>query len=86
MTVLKMIHSSKLQEHTLKADMQQDLKITQLTLSTKKAIADHVAAYSENPGAFYIEAYSAIIAVTEAIKAAGSTDYDKLVAALRNNW
>lgn len=52
----------------------------------KKAIADHVAAYSENPGAFYIEAYSAIIAVTEAIKAAGSTDYDKLVAALRNNW
>ncbi len=66
--------------------MQQDLKITQLTLYNKKAIADHVAAYSENPGAFYIEAYSAIIAVTEAIKAAGSTDYDKLVAALRNNW
>jgi len=52
----------------------------------KKAIADHVAAYSEKPGAFYIEAYSAMIAITEAIKAAGSTDYAKVTAALKSNW
>lgn len=52
----------------------------------KKAIADHIAAYSEKPGAFYIEAYSAMIAITEAIKAANSTDYDKVTAALRSNW
>jgi len=52
----------------------------------QKAIADHEAAYGEKPGAFYIEAYSAMIAMTEAIKAAGSTDYDAVTAALKNNW
>lgn len=52
----------------------------------QKAIADHEAAYNEKPGAFYIEAYSAMIAITEAIKAAGSTDYDKVTAALKENW
>ncbi|ADD67671.1 Extracellular ligand-binding receptor [Denitrovibrio acetiphilus DSM 12809] len=52
----------------------------------KQAIANHKAAYNEDPGAFYIEAYSAMVAITEAIKAAGSTDYDKVTAALRSNW
>jgi branched-chain amino acid transport system substrate-binding protein len=52
----------------------------------KKAIADHKAAYSEDPGAFYIEAYSAIIAITEAIKSAGTTEYAKVTAALKSNW
>jgi len=52
----------------------------------KKAIADFKETYKEDPGAFYTEAYSAMIAITEAIKAAGSTDYDKVTAALRSNW
>jgi branched-chain amino acid transport system substrate-binding protein len=52
----------------------------------KKAIADHKAAFNEDPGAFYIEAYSAIIAITEAMKAAGSTEYAKVTEALRTNW
>jgi branched-chain amino acid transport system substrate-binding protein len=52
----------------------------------QKAIADHKAAYNEDPGAFYIEAYSAVIAVTEAMKAAGSTDYAAVTEALKNNW
>lgn len=52
----------------------------------KKSIEDHKAAFNEDPGAFYIEAYSAMIAITEAIKAAGSTEYDKVTAALRSNW
>jgi branched-chain amino acid transport system substrate-binding protein len=52
----------------------------------KKAVADHISKFSEKPGAFYIEAYSAAIAVTNAIAKAGSTDYDKITEALRNNW
>jgi len=52
----------------------------------KKAIAAHEAAFSEKPGAFYIEAYSAMIAITEAIKAAGTTDYDKVTAVLKSKW
>jgi len=52
----------------------------------KKAHADYEAAYGEKAGASYTEAYSAIIAITEAIKSAGSTDYDKVTAALKANW
>jgi len=52
----------------------------------KKAIDSHVAKFSEKPGAFYIEAYSATLAITNAIAKAGSTDYAKVVDALRNNW
>lgn len=52
----------------------------------KKAHAAHEAEYGEKAGAFYTEAYSAMVAITEAIKAAGSADYDKVTAALRSNW
>lgn len=51
----------------------------------QQASADYEAAYNEKPGAFFTEAYSAMIAMTEAMKAAGSTDYDKVTAALREN-
>lgn len=52
----------------------------------KKAHAAHEDAYSEKAGAFYTEAYSAMIAIAEAIKAAGTTDYDKVTAVLKNTW
>ena len=37
------------------------------------------------PGAFYDNAYSATVALLEAIKAAGSTDSQKIMEALRTN-
>lgn len=52
----------------------------------KQAAKEYEAAYHEKPGAFYTEAYSAMIAITNAIKVAGSTDYAKVTAALRNSW
>jgi len=52
----------------------------------KKAVADHIAAYNEEPGAFYTEAYSAMIAITEAIKKAGTTDSAKVQEVLKSTW
>jgi len=48
-----------------------------------KAIQDHKDAYKSDPGAFYLNAYSAALALLNAIQKAGSTDYDAIVKALR---
>ncbi|MBN2874449.1 MAG: branched-chain amino acid ABC transporter substrate-binding protein, partial [Spirochaetales bacterium] len=52
-----------------------------------KAVADHKAKYNgEEPGAFFLNAYAATQAAVNAIKVAGSTDYDAIVKALRSEY
>lgn len=51
-----------------------------------KAIADHKKAFGSEPGAFFLNAYAAAQALFNAIAKAGSTDYNKIVAALKSNY
>ncbi len=44
---------------------------------------EHKAAYGTDPGAFFLNAYAATIALLAAIENAGSTDYEAIVNALR---
>jgi branched-chain amino acid transport system substrate-binding protein len=46
----------------------------------------HKKAYGADPGAFYLNAYSAALALLNAIEKAGSTDYDALVKALQTDY
>ena len=48
------------------------------------AIAAHKKAYNEDPGAFYENAYSAALALLNAIEKAGSTDMAAVIKALQN--
>ena len=50
-----------------------------------QAHENHKKKYGSEPGAFYDNAYSATIALLEAIKAAGGTDSQKIMEALRTN-
>ncbi|GAB6126318.1 branched-chain amino acid ABC transporter substrate-binding protein [Humidesulfovibrio idahonensis] len=50
----------------------------------KKAAADHEKEFGAKPGAFFPQAYAAAQALLNAVQKAGSTDYDKVVAALHN--
>jgi len=50
----------------------------------KKAVADHEKEFGAKPGAFFPQAYAAAQALLNAVAKAGSTDYDKVVAALHN--
>jgi branched-chain amino acid transport system substrate-binding protein len=50
------------------------------------ANAAHKAAYGEDPGAFFLNAYSAALALLNAIEKAGSTDYDAISKALRTEY
>ncbi len=43
----------------------------------------HKKAYGSDPGAFFLNAYAATLALLNAIEQAGSTDYDAVVKALR---
>lgn len=43
----------------------------------------HKAVYGSDPGAFFLNAYAATLALIKAIENAGSTDYDAIVSALR---
>jgi branched-chain amino acid transport system substrate-binding protein len=52
----------------------------------KKAVADYVKAYGEQPGAFFPQAYAAAQALLNAVDKAGSTDYDKVLAALHTEY
>lgn len=52
----------------------------------KEAIEEHRAAYKEEPGAFYINAYSAALALLNAIEKAGSTDSKAIADALRREY
>ena len=52
---------------------------------SKVAIDAHKAAYNEDPGAFYENAYSAALALANAIKVAGSTDFEAMKKALQTS-
>ena len=45
----------------------------------------HVAAYGEEPGPFFMNAYSAALAIVHAIEVAGSTEYQAMVDALHES-
>lgn len=51
-----------------------------------EAIEAHKQEFGEDPGAFYLNAYAATLALINAIEKAGSTDYDALTKALQNEW
>ncbi len=46
----------------------------------------HRKAYGEDPGAFFLNAYAATLALLNAIEKAGSTDYDALAKALKTQY
>lgn len=52
----------------------------------KKAIEDHKKEFNAEPGAFFPQAYAAAQALLNAVAKAGSTDYDKVVAALQKEF
>lgn len=51
-----------------------------------KAVEEYKKAYNTDPGAFFQEAYSATLALLNAIEKAGSTNYDALTKALQNEF
>jgi len=51
-----------------------------------KAVKAHKDKYGEAHGAFYENAYTATIALLNAIEKAGSTDYDAISKALKTEW
>ena len=51
-----------------------------------KANKEHQDAYGADPGAFYLNAYSAALALLNAVEKAGSTDYEPVANALKNEW
>lgn len=51
-----------------------------------EAIEAHKKEYGEEPGAFFLNAYAATLALVNAIEKSDSTEYDKLTAALQNEW
>jgi len=50
------------------------------------AAQEHIDKYGTEPGAFFMNAYAATLALINAIEKAGSTDYDAIVAALKSNY
>ena len=50
------------------------------------ANAAHKAAYGEDPGAFFLNAYAAALALLNAIEKSGSTDYDAISKALKTDY
>lgn len=50
------------------------------------ALQEHKDMFNADPGAFYFNAYSAAQALLNAIEKAGSTEYDKIVNALRTEY
>jgi branched-chain amino acid transport system substrate-binding protein len=50
------------------------------------AIKAHQAAYGEDPGAFFLNAYAAATAMLEAIRTAGSVEMDAVTNALRSQY
>ncbi|MFO7597222.1 MAG: branched-chain amino acid ABC transporter substrate-binding protein [Desulfocurvibacter africanus] len=52
----------------------------------QQAIEQHKAAFGSEPGAFFPEAYSASLALLNAIEKAGSTEYDAVIKALRSEY
>ncbi|AOY60055.1 MULTISPECIES: branched-chain amino acid ABC transporter substrate-binding protein [Desulfococcus] len=53
----------------------------------KAAVAAHKEKYNgEDPGAFFLNAYAATLALLNAVEKAGTTDYDAVVKALRTEF
>jgi len=52
----------------------------------KKAVEDHKKEFGSEPGSFFAQAYAATQALLNAVAKAGGTDYDKVVAALHNEY
>ncbi len=52
----------------------------------REAVAAHKEKYDADPGPFFPEAYSAALALLNAIEVADSTEYEAIVQALRNNY
>ena len=46
----------------------------------------HQEKYGEDPGAFFLNAYAATLALLNAIDKAGSTEYEAIEKALRSEW
>jgi branched-chain amino acid transport system substrate-binding protein len=46
----------------------------------------HKEVYGTDPGAFFLNAYSATLALLNAIDKTGSTDYDQITKALRSEF
>ena len=51
-----------------------------------EAIAAHQDKYGDEPGAFFLEAYAAALALFNAIEEAGSTDFAAIKAALQSEY
>ena len=51
-----------------------------------EAINAHKAKYGEDPGAFFLNAYAAALALVNAIEKSCSTEYDDIVKALRSEY
>ncbi|GAB6905141.1 Branched-chain amino acid ABC transporter periplasmic protein [Desulfosarcina cetonica] len=51
-----------------------------------EAVEAHKAKYGEDPGAFYLNAYAAALALINAMEKSCSTQYDDIVNALRSEW
>ncbi|BDQ35203.1 branched-chain amino acid ABC transporter substrate-binding protein [Pseudodesulfovibrio portus] len=52
----------------------------------QEAVAAHKAEFNADPGPFFPEAYSAALALLNAVQVAGSTDYDAVMNALRTSY
>ncbi|MCP4116707.1 MAG: branched-chain amino acid ABC transporter substrate-binding protein [Desulfobacteraceae bacterium] len=60
-----------------------DISKNPLAIQAKK---EHQEAYGSDPGAFFDAAYSAALALLNAVDKAGSTDYDAIVKVLRTEY
>lgn len=61
----------------------QDTSSNPMAIAANNA---HKKAYGKDPGAFFLNAYSATLALLNAIEKAGSTDYDAVSKALRTEY
>jgi len=61
----------------------RDTSKNPMTIAATEA---HKAEFGEDPGAFYLNAYSAAMALLNAIEKAGTTDYDAVEKALRTEY
>lgn len=60
----------------------KDVSANPMAIAANKLYKD---TYGEEPGAFYLNAYTAMLAMTDAIAKSNSTEYDKITAALKAN-
>ena len=61
----------------------QDVSSNPMAIAANKA---HKKAYGKDPGAFFLNAYAATLALLNGIEKAGSTDYDAISKALKTEY